>query len=121
MKQDLVGQAKEIDAAQDYLDRCLHHLKAGRWLISEQGQGPVLDPGMMEGNCWVANGGVRESWGHRGTQSLQKDAHEPRGDSYPSFSSLLLPSSHDYFSFTGLEWEQQHRRVGHRREGWFWK
>lgn len=52
MKQDLVGQAKEIDAAQDYLDRCLHHLKAGRWLISEQGQGPVLDPGMMEGNCW---------------------------------------------------------------------
>lgn len=103
VKQELVGQAEETDTAQGYFDRCLHHLKPGRWLISEQGQGPVLDLGMMEGNCWVANGGVRASWDHKGTQSLQKDVHGSRGDSYPSFS--YLPSSHDYFLFTGLEWE----------------
>jgi hypothetical protein len=47
MKRDLVGQAQEIDAAQDCsLGRCLHHLKAGRWLISEQGQAL----------CWTLEG-----------------------------------------------------------------
>jgi hypothetical protein len=67
-------------------------------------------------------GRIRESWGHKGTQSLQKDAHEPREVIAIPISLLsCLSSSHDYFSFTGLEWEQQHRRVGHRRKKWFWK